>query len=629
MKRNTASIAVSAFLASLLLASTPCVSYASKLSDSPSTPLSSAPYTFGDLAAAKLSAYDFLDDAYLTPQAKTSQPLSRLDAVKLLYDIFGEETNDARTPFTDVPDDYAAPVGWAYQRHIVSGVSAHRFGVHDVTEQEFTTMLLRAIGYGGHFAFENAVVFIDTVGLRPIGVSDDIFTLGDAAQYIVEALEGETEMPKRITGVNFNETKQQVFWTASEQTNSNTNFGISKIASGGTGSAKSRQRTQSGSGLRGIGVSGTSQGSSSYADGKAASSSSSDSVPFSYVNANRSNVPEDVKQIPFPKVVEISPDSVEEADAMLQAAISFVPRRIEVDSSQLTEDEFLKLFRKYRKYTYGIETKTYPENVWYESAMDSLSSLRPVIKEPDPSPLTKQEANHLKETLAQYKKAYEAGYLDGFEYGLYTDMANAEAFGKDGKLVFRATYNDAWLLVCDLDPVFTAYKNDSISEAADAFYEENVAEYEGRYAHTIVSAAEQAICAYAEYDSPISTDGDTKTFSSDAHSPEGFFEDGHIVCDGYSSVFQYCMLRAGIPCVEVLGSTKSEADALDGRFDHSWSKVCIDGKWYNVDVCWANTCRSWAYSLKSDRTYANLGRWGACHATGAFEALTDFSITAK
>ena len=599
-------IVASAFLASLLLASTPCVSYASEFNVSPSTPLSSASYTFGDLAAAKLSAYDFLDDDYLTPQTKTSQLLSRLDAVKLLYDAFGKEPNDTKTPFTDVPDDYAAPVAWAYQRHIVSGVSPQRFGVRDITEQEFTTMLLRAIGYGGHFAFENAVEFIDTVGLRPIGVSDDTFTLGDAAQYIVEALEGETEMPKRMTGVNFEKTTQQVFGVSTEKNESS---------------------------LESLGVNGSigaSQGSSSSdKNGQTTSSSSSAGVPFSGKTTARYNIPEDVKQIPFPKIIEISPESVEEADAMLQAAISFIPQKIEVDSSHLTEDEFLELFRKYRKYTYGIETKTYPENVWYESAMEAMSSLRPEIYKPDPSTLTKQGYLHLKETLAQYQKTYEAGYIDGFEYSLYTDMTIAKAFGKAGGLIFRPTYNDAWLLVCDLDPVFTAYQDDAISEAADAFYEKNVAAYEGYPAHTIASAAEQAICAYAEYDSPISTENSDRKYSDDAHSPEGFFEDGHIVCDGYSSVFQYCMLRAGIPCVEVLGSTKSEADALDGHHDHSWSKVCIDGKWYNVDVCWADTCRSWAYSLKSDRTYANLGRWGACHTTGAFEALTDFSITAN
>lgn len=606
MKRNTVSIAVSAILASLLLASTPCVSYASELSVSPSTPLSSASYTFGDLAAAKLSAYDFLDDDYLTPQTKTSQPLSRLDAVKLLYDAFGKEPNDTKTPFTDVPDDYAVPVGWAYQRHIVSGVAPQRFGVRDVAEQEFTTMLLRAIGYDGHFAFENAVEFIDTVGLRPIGVSDDAFTLGDAAQYVVEALEGETEMPKRMKGVNFAKTTQQVFGVSSKENESNlVSFGVN----GSIGASQGR--------------------SASDENGQATSSSASDGVSYSKKKTARYNVPENVKQIPFPKVVEISPKSVEEADAMLQAAISFVPQRIEVDSSHLTEDEFLEVFRKYRKYTYGIETKTYPENVWYESAMEAMSSLRPIIYKPDPSTLTKQEYLHLKETLAQYQKTFEAGYIDGFKYSLYTDMTIAKTFGKAGELVFRPTYNDAWLLVCDLDPVFTAYKDDSIGEAADAFYQENIAEYEGYPAHTIASAAEQAICAYAEYDSPISIENGDKSYSDDAHSPEGFFEDERIVCDGYSSVFQYCMLRAGIPCVEVLGSTKSEADAMDGHHDHSWSKVRIDGQWYNIDVCWADTCRSWAYSLKSDRTYANLGRWGTCHASGAFEALTDFCITAS
>ena len=50
------------------------------------------PYTFGDLAAARFAVYGILDDKYRTPQPETAEPLSRLDAVKLLWNAFAEDT---------------------------------------------------------------------------------------------------------------------------------------------------------------------------------------------------------------------------------------------------------------------------------------------------------------------------------------------------------------------------------------------------------------------------------------------------------------------------------------------------------------------------------------------------------
>lgn len=51
---------------------------------------------------------------------------------------------------------------------------------------------------------------------------------------------------------------------------------------------------------------------------------------------------------------------------------------------------------------------------------------------------------------------------------------------------------------------------------------------------------------------------------------------GTSVCAGYAALYQDLLNRAGVPCVTVT----SEA------MEHAWNLVCIDSKWYHVDVTW-------------------------------------------
>ncbi|MBR2836571.1 MAG: hypothetical protein IKE43_12790 [Coriobacteriales bacterium] len=48
------------------------------------------------------------------------------------------------------------------------------------------------------------------------------------------------------------------------------------------------------------------------------------------------------------------------------------------------------------------------------------------------------------------------------------------------------------------------------------------------------------------------------------------------VCDGYSRAYQLLLKRVGIDACMVASET----------MNHSWNMVCIDGRWYHVDVTW-------------------------------------------
>ena len=168
-------------------------------------------------------------------------------------------------------------------------------------------------------------------------------------------------------------------------------------------------------------------------------------------------------------------------------------------------------------------------------------------------------------------------------------------------------YNEAWELVCDLDDAFTLYVDDRITQRADSFYQQHFAIAETDTEK--VYAAKNAINYKAEYAPAVGHDEYGDYYAPDAHSILGFFDKSRIVCDGYASVFQYLMLRAGLDCVVVIGSTVSRQDAEDGGGDHAWNKVKVDGVWYNMDVCWSDTGWPYTFDLKSDEFYAGRRHW--------------------
>ncbi len=60
--------------------------------------------------------------------------------------------------------------------------------------------------------------------------------------------------------------------------------------------------------------------------------------------------------------------------------------------------------------------------------------------------------------------------------------------------------------------------------------------------------------------------------------------DGLAICEGYSESFTELMHRAGIEAATVYGFVLPK-EAFDNN-SHAWNIVCIDGKWYYMDVTW-------------------------------------------
>ena len=63
---------------------------------------------------------------------------------------------------------------------------------------------------------------------------------------------------------------------------------------------------------------------------------------------------------------------------------------------------------------------------------------------------------------------------------------------------------------------------------------------------------------------------------------------GKSVCAGYAKANQYLLNRLGIYCTYVTGTAQNE----DGIEAHAWNIVRLDGKYYYVDVTWADPIKT-------------------------------------
>jgi len=140
-------------------------------------------------------------DANGNPIFALDQPLTRLQALILTIRLLGLEEEalayEGNNPFTDVTYDRQVPyVAFGFSMGITRGISDTLFGPNRlVTNQEFTTFLLRSLGYSeddDDFTFETALDKALEIELFTEAVLEQLeegtFLRGDAVVAMVNAL---------------------------------------------------------------------------------------------------------------------------------------------------------------------------------------------------------------------------------------------------------------------------------------------------------------------------------------------------------------------------------------------------------------------------------------------------------
>ena len=319
------------------------------------------------------------------------------------------------------------------------------------------------------------------------------------------------------------------------------------------------------------------------------------------------NIRREKEQTTFPASMILTPLFPEDAERQIREATRYLASSIEIMGDYLTKDALYDIYQRYYKAGRESGEIWYLNRIYYdyriEVAMDTI----------DYSLLAKEESEAYEAVNTLLWNRRTAGELtEGAYYDAYRlEEAKHLSSGKSVTLTIR--YNEAWELSCDLDDAFTLYADDTITTLAEEFYRKNVAWAQSGTA--AVYNAKNAIVMRAQYAAPESyNEQGAASYPAQSHSILGFFRDGQIVCDGYASVFQYLMLRSGLDCVMVLGSTVSKEAAENRQGDHAWSKVKLDGTWLNMDVCWADTGYPTLYDLQTDQFYQSYRHWAFVNA---------------
>ena len=216
------------------------------------------------------------------------------------------------------------------------------------------------------------------------------------------------------------------------------------------------------------------------------------------------------------------------------------------------------------------------------------------------------------EVMGALEEQWADGSLSKEDYDYRSVIARIEnGFSEMKSLTLSVAYNEAWELACDADDAFVYYADETVSRLADGFYKLHVAG--AKTDKDAVYKAKNAIVRNASYASALGFANGEAKYSDAAHSVLGLFQNGRIVCDGYAKAFQRLMHRAGVPCVAVFGSTESEEAASEEQFNHAWNKVFVNGKWLNMDVCWADTGWPTTFDLKTDAQLARHNHWPVTH----------------
>ena len=504
-------------------------------------------YSFADIAAAELAMYGVLPAQYMKPQKETREPLGRQDAVRIVYNMFAEgdleKPNFLKHPFVDVDAEYDEAISWAYQNGVTFGISENLFGTSDITEAEFVTFLLRAMGYGNSFFYTESVEVAGYIGFEYIPFFQSEFTLGNAVQYLSYALDLH--------------------------------------ASGAEQSLKES------------------------------------------LNMKPMLVPE-----AYPYRIVIAPRTKAEAEKNILMAKNYFPYEISIQGNRMQDDQFTELYREYLDLIYKCDSGEYSREPWWQCIISSWSKVSTSMSYASDSQLSAEDKESYTALSDELYIKYSDGAMSADDYVYQKELLMLNWLPANGPMRISLYYNEPYLLANDTSHVFRLFQDDQVRLWADEQYQSYIAPALEKSAYDAILAAKMLVCRLVSYDpNPTgkTSDGRQDTYRYESHSILGAYLDGHVVCDGYSYLFMYFMQRAGIPCFEMLGSSISSEEAEKGITDHSWVKVKLNDKWYNMDICWEDDF-DWGtqLDLKSDNVFRFNRHWAVGFDSGVFASTENY-----
>lgn len=313
--------------------------------------------------------------------------------------------------------------------------------------------------------------------------------------------------------------------------------------------------------------------------------------------------------------VELKVSSKEDADTKMKKVISALPDEIIlIKSADISEKEFLEIYRRLKLDELSVISGRFDTDPWFLPYIEG-NCVNITYNCKEDKMLSIKERCIWNDTYNNLHKKYENNEISTFDFLYAVDVSKAKVLGKKAEIKVSFKYSDAWKLACRVG-------EDEVVEEAEKFYAETLTGNDKATTAQIIERAQDSIIKNCTYD--YAEEGKIKYglegSNSLSHSIKGFLKNKKIVCDGYAETFQYLMLKSGIPCVIMEGSINEKTDEVN----HVWNKVKVNGKWYNVDVCWADTGWSNRLLLKSDSTYMRARHSFMMEPSGRMKADEDY-----
>ncbi len=182
--------------------------------------------------------------------------------------------------------------------------------------------------------------------------------------------------------------------------------------------------------------------------------------------------------------------------------------------------------------------------------------------------------------------------VDYGRYGISDEQAIAvwKVFGDENPIFY-------WLdRICNyggdefymyVDPVYAKY---TARAAANSAIKDMLMECDG-YLQDTTSDLERALTIYdfliEKIDYAYESDGVTVVEDSWAYNIAGGATKGYGVCECYAETYAYICNLYGIECLNVVGYAGDAGDEQNFG-GHAWNYLCLNEKWYAVDITWAD-----------------------------------------
>lgn len=318
-------------------------------------------------------------------------------------------------------------------------------------------------------------------------------------------------------------------------------------------------------------------------------------------------------EIQLPNTISIDVYSVEDGLNKIRESFLFGPEKIKINYF-CSENEVVELFtillneQSSTAYDYG---DTFLFSKYFDSAFD--------MKFTYAYPLNEEKREEVSKVLNEIWFQYSGNEIDIGEYLYLRAFKRFVVGGSRSEAIIERMYLEPSIFVNLnatnwIDCLGEELEEKTIQILSDIEEYRNLSDIEKalKINEYIIVNAEYD---YDEYYQVINDDG--YEGRDIPHGIIGFITTGKIVCDGYASTFHWLMNYLDV-------TTVCQNGKVDGMA-HEWNKVLIDGKWYNVDVCWNDTGRNkYFYFLKSDKYFKRTHqvRYNYLHKT--FNADTDW-----